>query len=78
MVVGTATNTTVKGARPTKRLFVHNLEKCSSEDIKQLMKAKGVTPRDVFCTSKENKLFVLQGYSGGRRYGKMSQAQLLA
>ena len=57
VVVGTATNsanTVVKGAKPTKALFVSNVERCSSAEITQLMKEKGVPPWDVHCTSKKN------------------------
>ena len=56
VVVGTASefpNCAVKGARPTKALFVSNLERCPPVEITNLMKERGIIPWDVHCTSKK-------------------------
>ncbi|ELT93129.1 hypothetical protein CAPTEDRAFT_195781 [Capitella teleta] len=54
VVVGTEKGTVLKGCRPTKQLFVNRLERCSTDTVKKYMISKGVTPRDVHCTSKES------------------------
>ena len=54
-VVGTGNDSSeIQSCRATKQLFVHRLERCTTESIKKYMLKKGVTPRDVHRTSKED------------------------